>query len=66
MFAGTQGYADKIPKESVKKWETELVSYLESNQGDLLKELNETKTLNDALREKFKAAYESFNQTFIA
>ena len=66
MFAGTQGYADKIPKESVKKWETELVSYLESNQGDLLKELNETKTLNDALRAKFKAAYEAFNQTFVA
>jgi F-type H+-transporting ATPase subunit alpha len=66
MFAGTQGFADNIPKASVKKWEGELVSYLESNCGDLMKELNETKNLNDALRTKLKAAYEAFNQTFVA
>ncbi len=65
MFAGTQGLADNIPISALRKWESEIISYLESNHGDLMKEIVDTKLLNEALKTMLRAAIESFNTTFV-
>ncbi|MDK9698671.1 MAG: F0F1 ATP synthase subunit alpha [bacterium] len=66
MYAGTQGFADHVAKGKVKKWESELVAYLENSHGNLLKEIVDTRALSDDLKKKLSSAIESFNKTFVA
>ncbi|MCX7835463.1 MAG: F0F1 ATP synthase subunit alpha [bacterium] len=66
MFAATQGYADDIPREKVKQWESELIAFLENSHGNVLKEIAEKKELSEEIKLKLKSAIEHFNQLFVA
>ncbi len=66
LFAGTQGYLDDIPVESVKKFEEEYLRYIKDQKADVLKELGEKKTIDDDLKTKLSQAIENFKQGFQA
>lgn len=66
LFAGTQGYLDDIPVESVKKFEEEFLRYIRDQKADILKELGEKKTIDDDLKAKLSQAIENFKQGFQA
>jgi F-type H+-transporting ATPase subunit alpha len=66
LFAGTQGYLDDIPVESVKKFEEEYLRYIKDQKADVLKELGEKKTIDDDLKTKISQAIENFKQGFQA
>ena len=34
LFAGTNGYADNVPVEKMRKWEVELMRYLANSHPD--------------------------------
>ena len=34
LFAGTNGYADKVPVERMRKWEVDLIRYLTNSHPD--------------------------------
>ncbi len=64
IFVGTAGYLDKLPVESVKRFESEYLTFLENKYGDLLKEIREKQVLSDALRGQLTKAVEEFLKRF--
>ncbi len=45
IFAGTKGYVDEVPVEEVRRFESELVQHLRSNNAELLAQIRDTKEL---------------------
>jgi F-type H+-transporting ATPase subunit alpha len=66
LFAGTQGYLDDIPVESVKEFEEEFLRYINDRKADVKKELGEKKAIDDAIKAKLIAAVEDFKKGFQA
>src|SRR6202171_2084668 len=64
LYAGTQGYLDKVPVARVREWEAGFVRYLKSEQPDVLSEIEQKKALDDGLFERLKAATSTFNHQF--
>jgi len=64
LYAGTQGYLDKVPVARVREWEAGFVRFLKSEQPDLLAAIEKQKALDDALFERLKAAISTFNDQF--
>jgi F-type H+-transporting ATPase subunit alpha len=64
LYAGTQGFLDKVAVARVREWEAGFVRFLKSERGDLLAEIEQKKALDDALFERLKAAISTFNHQF--
>jgi F-type H+-transporting ATPase subunit alpha len=64
IYAGTQGFLDKVPVARVREWEAGFVRFLKSEQKELLDAIEEQKALDDGLFEKLKAAISTFNHQF--
>ena len=56
IYAVTNGYVDDYSKESVRKYEKELISFFESNHQDIFDEIKNKKQLTDELAEKITKA----------
>ncbi len=65
IYAGTGGYLDDIPVESVRKFEKELYAYMDRERPDILKEIKEKKALDDDLKRKIEEALKDFKSKFI-
>jgi F-type H+-transporting ATPase subunit alpha len=66
LFAGTQGYLDDIPVESIEKFEEEFLQFIKETKDDLRSELAEKKAIDDDLKEKLIQAIEEFKKGFQA
>jgi F-type H+/Na+-transporting ATPase subunit alpha len=66
LFAGTNGYLDKLPVNTLASYETELYSYIESNDPSIFKDLKEQKIFTDEIKAKLNKALTSFGNTFKA
>ena len=66
LYAGTQGFLDDIPVESIKAFEQGLLSYVRSQKQDLKKEIMEKKALDEDLKNKLNETIEAFKATFKA
>ncbi|HVC76608.1 MAG TPA: F0F1 ATP synthase subunit alpha [Candidatus Micrarchaeaceae archaeon] len=64
IYAGTQGFLDKVPVARVREWEAGFVRFLKSEQKELLDAIEKQKALDDPLFEKLKAAISTFNHQF--
>ena len=64
IFAGTQGYLDKIPVSDVTRFEQALLSDLKTNHPEVLELIRTTKDLSDEAKGKLKAALDAFAKTF--
>jgi len=64
LFAGTKGYLDDVPVESVRKFEDGLLRYIRDNKADIQKELGEKKTVDDDLKNRLIQAVEDFKRGF--
>ena len=64
IFAGTQGYLDKIPVGDVTRFESALLSDLKTNHPEVLETIRSTKDLGDEVKGKLKAALDAFAKTF--
>ncbi len=66
LFAGTNGYLDKLPINTLASYEQELYSYIESNDPSIFSELKEQKIFTDEIKAKLNKALTSFGTTFKA
>ncbi|MGQ9832499.1 MAG: F0F1 ATP synthase subunit alpha [Candidatus Villigracilaceae bacterium] len=66
IFAGTNGYADQVPVEKMRKWEVDLVRYLTTSHPEIGKDIAEKKRITDENREKLIQALEAFKSTWQA
>jgi len=64
IFAGVNGYLDKIPAADVVRFEAALLADLKAHHADVLAGIRDTKDLGDELKGKLKAALDAFAKTF--
>jgi len=64
IFAGTNGYLDKVAVKDVTRYEEAMLAYLRHDHADILATIRETKDLGDEAKGKLKAALDSFGKTF--
>jgi F-type H+-transporting ATPase subunit alpha len=63
LFAANEGYLDDVEVEKVVDFEAAMHSYLNSNNADLVKEINDTANFNDDIAAKMRSAIESFKSS---
>ncbi|MCU0621152.1 MAG: F0F1 ATP synthase subunit alpha [Gemmatimonadales bacterium] len=66
IYAVSNGLADDVPVEQIRKWERDLLANLEGKAADVLDEIRTKRALNDDLTARLKGAIEKFKPTFIA
>lgn len=64
IFAGVNGYLDKLALNQVGKFEHGLLSHMRSAGKDVLDGIRKEKALSDDLRAKLKAEIDAFAKTF--
>ena len=64
IFAGTNGYADNVPLDRMKEWESALVRFMGSSNPEISRTIADEKRLSDELVEKLKTALETFKSTW--
>lgn len=64
IFAGTQGYLDELPLESLKSFEEEFYKFIERDYPDIPHTIEDTKDLDKGTFEKLNEAAEKFTKEF--
>jgi F-type H+-transporting ATPase subunit alpha len=64
IYAGTQGFIDKVPTARVREWEAAFVRFMRSERPAVLEAIDKQKALDDSLFERLKAAISTFNHQF--
>jgi F-type H+-transporting ATPase subunit alpha len=65
IYAGTNGYLDKVDVKAVGRYEAGLLKHLRGNNADLLADItNNDRKVKDELEEKIKAALDAFAADF--
>jgi F-type H+-transporting ATPase subunit alpha len=64
IFAGTNGYLDKIPLEEVARFEAELLETMEARHADLLREIAEKKELTEESTKKLHEILKESSEAF--
>jgi F0F1-type ATP synthase alpha subunit len=64
IFAGTNGYLDKLEVSDVRRYEKELLAFLDTNYNPTLRKLAEKKAIDDTLRAEMLEALDSFKERF--
>lgn len=71
IFAGTQGYLDKVPVGDVRRWEEEFLDFIHAKKKDVWDNLDANKDSGDAMKKADNettklvvGAIEEFNRSF--
>ncbi len=64
IFAGTNGYADAVQVERIKKWEADLIRYLATSHPDIGKDIAEKKQITPENEKKLREALDAFKNTW--
>lgn len=60
IYAGTNGFLDKLPVGVLQRFEKEFLEHLEMKHNDILTEIAEKKTISDELRGRLNKVLDSF------
>ncbi|HHL34832.1 MAG TPA: F0F1 ATP synthase subunit alpha, partial [Desulfobulbaceae bacterium] len=66
IFAGTKGFLDEFPIDTLADYEQELYTYIQSNEPSIFSELKEKEEISSGLEEKMRKTITAFNETFKA
>jgi len=64
IFAGVNGYLDKLALNQVGKFEQGLLNYFRTEGKDVLEAIRKDKQITDGTRDKLKAGIDAFAKTF--
>jgi F-type H+-transporting ATPase subunit alpha len=64
IWAATNGYVDWIPETDVRRFEKELIEFLEGKYGRVFTNIREKKQLDDDTKRELKGALEEFKAVF--
>ncbi len=65
IFAGVNGYLDKVPVNKINEYEAGLLRLMRSQNRDILDAIGKEKQLTDDIRERLTAAVDGFTKTFV-
>ncbi len=66
IYAGVNGYLDVYPVDRCRKYEEELYKFVDARYPEVLKEIEEKKVIDDALKEKIDKVLKEFEKIFKA
>jgi F-type H+/Na+-transporting ATPase subunit alpha len=66
VFAGGNGFVDKLPLTSLGRYEKELYAFMDAEHKAILDDLVTRKVLDDDIKKRLMAALEEFGKTFAA
>jgi F-type H+-transporting ATPase subunit alpha len=66
IFAGTNGFLEMYPESALQRYETELYEFTEKKSPEILREIQEKRTIDAELERKVKALLEEFKGKFQA
>ncbi|MCP1200964.1 F0F1 ATP synthase subunit alpha [Notoacmeibacter sp. MSK16QG-6] len=64
IYAGVNGYLDKIPVDQVTKFEAGLLTHMRNDGKEVLDAIAREKALTDEIKDKLKAEVDAFAKTF--
>jgi len=64
IFAGTNGFADKVALDQMRAWETSLLRYMETSHPEIGRDIASKKRITDDTQEKLRAALADFTRTW--
>ena len=64
IYAGTNGYLDKIPVDRVTEYEAAMLSYMRSEHAEVLAEIRSSQKFEGEVADKTKAALDTFAKQF--
>ncbi len=64
IYAGTRGYADKVPVDRMTEWEAGLLRFMETSQPDIGKAIAVEKRISPETEARLKEALVAFNATW--
>jgi F-type H+-transporting ATPase subunit alpha len=66
IFAGTNGFLDDLPVESIQRFESDLYRFLENAHPGVLAQIRDKRALDDNLRADIRSVLAEFKQRFTA
>jgi F-type H+-transporting ATPase subunit alpha len=66
IYAGTNGYLDAVPVESVREYEQELLRFIDEKQPEIWATFASDKQLSDKLKAELDAALKEFTAKFVS
>jgi F-type H+-transporting ATPase subunit alpha len=66
IYVATSGLMDAIPVNDVRRFESELLQFVETSHPQILKNIREKKALDDAIKAEIKTAVEALRERFTA
>jgi F-type H+-transporting ATPase subunit alpha len=64
IWAASNGYVDDIPVDDVRRFETELVKYLDSAGGPLLSVVRDKRQITDEIKGQLKSTLDEFKKRY--
>ena len=64
LFAGTKGFLDKYPANTVTKYEAGLYSFIEDRYPQIFSELQDKKAISDDLDKLMREALNAYDEEF--
>ena len=64
LFAGTNGYADHVPVEKMRKWEVEILRYLSSSHPEIAGDIAANQRITEENEKKLREALSAFQVTW--
>jgi F-type H+-transporting ATPase subunit alpha len=66
IYVATSGQMDSVPVSEVRRFEGELVQFVEANHASILKAIREKKALDEGIRAEIKKVVDAFKERFTA
>lgn len=66
LFAATNGFADAVPVEKIRKWEPAMLRSMESSYPDIIRDIHEKKQITPETIEKLRQALQTFNSSWVS
>jgi F-type H+-transporting ATPase subunit alpha len=64
IFAGINGFADLVPLEKMRQWETDLLRFLDASYPEIGHDIAAKKSISDETREKLSKALDAFRNSW--
>jgi F-type H+-transporting ATPase subunit alpha len=64
IYAGTNGYADDVPIDRMRTWETSLIRFMNTSYPDIGKDIAEKNLIEEETEEKLQTALDAFSSTW--
>ena len=65
VYAGTNGFVDDLPVDSLAQFEQEIFAFVEAKHAAVLSDIIAKKDLDDDLKGRMNKAIEAFKKTFV-